>query len=488
MAEFLFKDRVTATPNRIKLTKVAEDTYDVEKIPGEISEEGTPLNATTMNKLAQKDGTNTALMNTVFAEAATRANIESGETHATLFGKIRKFFADLKAHAFNALATSLGQEEDKAPTNKLLNDTAALKVDKTSISTVMPISSAAASNTKVLSEKVVYDEFAKKAPLDSPTFTGIVIVPDATVSGAAVNKGQLDLKANDNAVVKLTTDQTIAGVKTFESSPIVPNAAANNEAVNKGQMDEAIKGYADSIPAYDKIIRKQADFEALIDDPDWLGATSVALVGQFAVSRANGIKIPSTVKQIHGFNGAKITITNFVYNGTTAKGGLWYNTLPTTPGYSIRDLEVDCTGTGTSGRGFSSCTNLTNCTGTGTGVYGYGFRDCTNLVNCTGTGTGTESLGHGFRDCTNLVNCTGTGTGSFGYGFRDCTNLVNCTGKGTGTGAGTTEGYGFYNITIASNCKDDGSSNNMWGGTNKNIDVDTCRKTPVEANNTTLNT
>ena len=82
------------------------------------------------------------------------------------------------------------------------------KVDKTSISTVMPISSDAASNERVLGEKVVYDEFA--------------------------------LKANDNAVVKLTTDQTIAGVKTFSSSPIVPNATANNEAVNKGQMDAAL--------------------------------------------------------------------------------------------------------------------------------------------------------------------------------------------------------------------------------------------------------
>ena len=47
----------------------------------------------------------------------------------------------------------------------------------------------------------------------------------------------------------------------------------------------------------------------------WLGAESVALVGAFTLSTANnsGIKIPATVKQIHGFNGAKITITNFVY-------------------------------------------------------------------------------------------------------------------------------------------------------------------------------
>ena len=100
------------------MTKVAEGTYDVEKIPGEVAEEGTPLNATTMNKLAQKDGTNTALMNTVFTEAATRANIASGETHATLFGKIRKFFADLKAHAFNDLTTLMPKSSAAASNDK----------------------------------------------------------------------------------------------------------------------------------------------------------------------------------------------------------------------------------------------------------------------------------------------------------------------------------------------------------------------------------
>jgi molybdopterin/thiamine biosynthesis adenylyltransferase len=289
------------------------------------------------------------------------------------------------------------------------------------------------------------------------------------------------------------------------------------------------------IHPYDIVIRTQAEFETLIASPTWLGAQSVALVGQFTYSEANnsGIKIPSTVKQIHGFNSAKITVTNFVYNSSTAKGGLWYDTLPTTLDYSIRDLVVDCTGTGNgyvfsnctnltnctgtgtgtgaAGYGFRNCTNLTNCTGTGTGKYGCGFAACTNLTNCTGTGTGTGSDSYGFRQCTNLTNCTGTGTGKYAYGFRDCTNLTNCTGTGTGTGegangygfrdcanltnctgtgagAGTDSGYGFYDITYASNCKDGGSSTNMWGGANTNIDLDTCCKTPVTANNTTLNT
>lgn len=34
---------------------------------------------------------------------------------------------------------------------------------------------------------------------------------------------QLNAKAADNAVVKLTGDQTVAGVKTFSSDPIVPD-------------------------------------------------------------------------------------------------------------------------------------------------------------------------------------------------------------------------------------------------------------------------
>ena len=49
----------------------------------------------------------------------------------------------------------------------------------------------------------------------------------------------LNAKADDSAVVKLTGNQTVAGVKTFSSSPIVPTATTNTQAVNKQQMDTA---------------------------------------------------------------------------------------------------------------------------------------------------------------------------------------------------------------------------------------------------------
>ena len=52
-----------------------------------------------------------------------------------------------------------------------------------------------------------------------------VSASDDTVPSAKATKTALDLKANDSAVVKLTGDQTVAGVKTFSSDPIIPDEA-----------------------------------------------------------------------------------------------------------------------------------------------------------------------------------------------------------------------------------------------------------------------
>ncbi len=52
-----------------------------------------------------------------------------------------------------------------------------------------------------------------------------VSASDDTVPSAKATKTALDLKANDSAVVKLTGDQTVAGVKTFSSDPLIPDEA-----------------------------------------------------------------------------------------------------------------------------------------------------------------------------------------------------------------------------------------------------------------------
>lgn len=88
------------------------------------------------------------------------------------------------------------------------------------------------------------------------TFSAPIVVPNATANTHAVNLAQLNTKANQattytktevdtrvnakanaNAVVALTGNQTIAGVKTFSSSIVIPNATANNHATNLGQLN-----------------------------------------------------------------------------------------------------------------------------------------------------------------------------------------------------------------------------------------------------------
>jgi uncharacterized protein YfiM (DUF2279 family) len=492
-----------------------------------------------------------------FTEAGARANIATGESTATLFGKIKKYFTDLKAHSFVAPSATQGTGTTTVPCDKLLRESSFARVYRSlaelgltapvfmsDIVAAMADSSVFVSNVSVTTDFFKYKEGEAVLPANYGILTiymrGIrARIEYSTFVSSSINKiWYCDYSPNDTLVrgwkqiIDDSSAQTISGVKTFatNATPLITDAPTTGTmAVNKTYADLKVakagaetitgiktfdtgatplitdqpttdlmavnKSYVDSrLAPYDKVIRNQDDFEDMIEDSDWLGAKSVALVGQFTISKASGIEIPATVKQIHGFNSAKITVTNFAYDIDTAKGGLWYDTAPTTQDYSIRDLEVGCAGTGTGTSAFYNCIGLYNCTGKGTGTGagsgGYGFWYCTNLTNCVGTGagTGTNSSGYGFRSCTNLTNCIGTGTGTTGgYGFQNCDNLYNCTGKGTGTSSG----YGFFYIDYAVNCKDGGYTTDMWGGTNRNIDIDTCRRTPVQvtaAELTALNT
>lgn len=56
---------------------------------------------------ATKSGTYTLKVDTTFTEAATASNIDSGDTLSTIFGKIKKFFSDLKTVAFTGAYSDL---------------------------------------------------------------------------------------------------------------------------------------------------------------------------------------------------------------------------------------------------------------------------------------------------------------------------------------------------------------------------------------------
>ena len=61
---------------------------------------------------------------------------------------------------------------------------------------------------------------------------------DANKPVSTAGQTALDLKADDSAVVKLTGNQTVAGVKTFSSSPVVPAPTTDLQAATKKYVDD----------------------------------------------------------------------------------------------------------------------------------------------------------------------------------------------------------------------------------------------------------
>lgn len=78
----------------------------------------------------------TALETPTFVGATTRANIASGESTKTILGKIKKYFADLKSHAFNAPANNLTTTAEGYALDARQGKTLQDKIGSTDISTI----------------------------------------------------------------------------------------------------------------------------------------------------------------------------------------------------------------------------------------------------------------------------------------------------------------------------------------------------------------
>lgn len=60
--------------------------------------------------------------------------------------------------------------------------------------------------------------------------------------GAIKNTGVVAAKADDSAVVHNTSNETVAGTKTFSASPVVPSPTLGSQAANKTYVDTALSG------------------------------------------------------------------------------------------------------------------------------------------------------------------------------------------------------------------------------------------------------
>jgi len=74
------------------------------------------------------------------------------------------------------------------------------------------------------------DAIATKLNASAVSAFGLTLIDDANAGAARTTLG----------AVGLTGDETVAGIKTFSSSPVVPSATTSGQATNKGQMDTAL--------------------------------------------------------------------------------------------------------------------------------------------------------------------------------------------------------------------------------------------------------
>lgn len=144
------------------------------------------------------DGTDTTV---TFTEATTRTNISTGEKLSVLFGKIKKWFSDLKAHAFTAPSTSQNTSTTTVPSDKLLTESSFARVYRsvaevssslTSTSTMIDLIGAMANNSILICQ-------------GSASIVGIL-------PSGATNTGVLEVirTANNNRVTATYTVKTTA--------------------------------------------------------------------------------------------------------------------------------------------------------------------------------------------------------------------------------------------------------------------------------------
>lgn len=104
---------------------------------------------------------------TTFSEAGTRTNIATGEKSSTIFGKIKKFFSDLKALAFKDTVGESDIANGAVTTNKV----SSISADK--------IINGDTNKVVTQTEK---DNWNSKAPLVSPALTGSPTAPTPIAS------------------------------------------------------------------------------------------------------------------------------------------------------------------------------------------------------------------------------------------------------------------------------------------------------------------
>ena len=138
----------------------------------------------------------------------------------------------------------------------------------------------------------------------------------------------LNAKADDNAVVKLTGDQTIAWTKTFSTSPVVPSKTTDATNTGTAIATEAQvykKQDALTLPATPTqwhLVTWWADNKSLIDwwtIPTWFNPWGTATTGYVVTKTADGYEWQAPAWWIQEAPNSPITWIKYVWRGSEAQ-------------------------------------------------------------------------------------------------------------------------------------------------------------------------
>lgn len=215
-----------------------------------------------------------------------------------------------------------------------------------------------------------------RAPIASPTFTGVVAGVTAAHVGA----------------VALTGDQPVAGVKTFSSSPIVPAPTTDLQAATKKYVDDSAIGAAGVATILHAAVAKttpvDADEFGLVDSAaafglkrlTWANLLAAVNAGIKAFFNASGTA-PVYAVRAHGtLNGTGVPAmsTNGNFSATVADRGTGRYTLNFAT--ALPDANYTLTGTSTSATASATLVGLDSTTPLKTATQ-------VNIIVQTGGGT-----------------------------------------------------------------------------------------------------
>ena len=333
-------------------------------------------------------------------QATTRETLGDKETVKGFFGKVRKWFADLKALAFKG-TVGTNDIDNSAVTSAKIKDAAVTdaKINSVSASKITGLHKVATSGS--------YNDLTDKPNISgggtgfSPTF--IVDSNDKLSQWIRADSG------NDYTKVLIKKG-------TWQSGELL----------------------------YTKTMSGAKKYYAGVD----LSKTKTKVVIGEVGSKIYFKVDPTSMHPVYGLHyGDKTDALEtecFMYGVTVHSCG--------SPAFT--DVATDC---------FSYCVNLFNCTGISENGYeAFVFSSCNNLYNCHAIGS-SQKLTYAFLGCTSLqqssahavaTNADRKFLGGCAVGFRNCTYVVGCLGSGVSIPSTSDyTGYGYSGCKGVFRCK-----------------------------------